>query len=78
MTIDTVPNGKVQGEGTDTVGQFKIEGVFDPSSNEVTFHKVYPTFKWVYWGTLNNNEVNGYWGPKKGEIGGGFKLYYLN
>lgn len=81
LVIDAVPNGKVEGNGSDEWGIFSINGSFNTANNEVTFSKKYTNgtndeISWTYWGTLNNKEVIGFWGYEKGEEQGSFKLTY--
>lgn len=81
LVIEAVPNGKVEGQGSDQCGQFTIKGSFNTANNELTFQKKYINgtngeVAWTYWGTLNNQEVVGFWGWEKGEDQGTFKLTY--
>ena len=41
LTIDIVPNGKVEAYGHDEVGAFSIKGSFETANNEVEFTKTY-------------------------------------
>lgn len=68
LTIDIVPNGKVEGFGKDGVGAFVIKGSFDTTNNEVFFVKTYEgSHAWQYWGKVQNKEVKGEWGYQKGD-----------
>ena len=78
LSIDIVPNGKVEGHGKDGVGVFEIKGSFETANNEVLFTKTYENaHSWTYWGKVQKKEIKGEWGFQKGDGQGTFRLYYL-
>lgn len=73
------PNGPIEGEGSDEVGDFEFRGNFNGEGNKVRFEKRYIGKHSIYYEgdvTMEPASIEGSWGFEPGSHDGTFKIMY--
>jgi len=73
FTSFKISDGKVTGEGTDGVGDFKFSGTYNEADRSLALRKHYDGFSWVYDASFRGNKTfEGEWHPPEHQKPRGF------